>query len=57
MNAFQQAIHTARTKGTASYFPLDTLTNQELLTAYRLFDQNTRTENEAIREIILERMA
>jgi hypothetical protein len=57
MSPYNQAIQDVRTKGSASYFPLNTLTNKELLCALRLGEHNTAIENVAISEEILERMA
>ena len=57
MNKHEQAIHDLRTKGNGAYFPLDTLTDKELVYALRCGDNNTPTENTALVEVILERMA
>lgn len=51
------AVQTLRTKGNGSYFPLDLMTDEELVNALRCGDSNTPTENVALREVILERMA
>jgi hypothetical protein len=56
MTEYEKAIQEMRTKGNVNYFPLNTLTDKELLNALR-WNGNTPFEREAITEEILERMA
>jgi len=57
MTPFQTAIHDLRTKGNGAYFPLDTLTDEQLVYALRCGESNEPIENVALAECILERMA